>query len=232
MKSEKTPPATGVSEPTRSAAARARLPRPVRERQMLEAASDLFGRLGYHAVSMDQIADSVGISKPMLYAYFDSKEGLCAACLKRAGVDAINAIGTSYEPGLTPEQTLWSGLLAFFEFVSREPSSWKLIRSQASYDVGVFQSMVREIHDDIRSVIEQLAATASRETAGDPFADAELRAGFAHALFGAASAMADRGLDGDCAMPADRYATELMDFFWVGVRALADGEQWRPLKSS
>lgn len=229
MTSQRIPTATGIPETGQSAAARARLPRPVREQQMLEAASGLFGEHGYHAVSMDQIADVVGISKPMLYAYFDSKEGLCVACLKRAGSDAINAISASYQPGLTPEQSLWSGFLAFFEFVRREPSSWRLIRSQASYDVGIFQEMVAEIHSDLLSVIQELEKTASRETAGDPFADDEMRVAGSHALFGAASSLADRWLESGCESPAEDSANQLMNFFWVGMRAMADGESWKAI---
>ncbi|MBJ7459339.1 MAG: TetR/AcrR family transcriptional regulator [Thermoleophilaceae bacterium] len=229
MKSEMIPPATGITETSPDAAARARLPRPVREQQMLDAASDLFGEQGYHAVSMDQIAHVVGISKPMLYAYFDSKEGLCTACLKRAGADAINAIGASYVPGTTPEQSLWSGFLAFFQFVRRAPSSWKLIRSQTSYDVGIFQEMVAEIHSDLRSVVQEIEKSASRETAADPFADDELRIAASWALFGAAFAMADRWLEEGCRTPAEDYATELMNFFWIGIRSMTVGESWKPL---
>lgn len=229
MKSQRISPATEISD-NAGAAARARLPRPVREQQMLEAASELFGEQGYHAVSMDAIADAVGISKPMLYAYFDSKEGLCVACLRRAGSDAINAISMSYVQENTPEQALWAGFLAFFEFVKRQPASWRLIRSQASYDVGIFQEKVAEIHGDLLAVIQELERTASRETAGDPFADTEMRAAAAHALFGAASALADRWLEDDFATPAEQSANELMNFFWIGIRAMADGENWKPVK--
>lgn len=231
MKSQRISPATEISE-TGGAAARARLPRPVREQQMLEAASELFGEQGYHAVSMDAIAEAVGISKPMLYAYFDSKEGLCIACLRRAGSDAINAISMSFVQENTPEQALWSGFLAFFEFVKRQPQSWRLIRSQASYDVGVFQAKVGEIQRDLMAVIQELERTASRETAGDPFADEERRVAASHALFGAASGLADRWLENDFATPAEQSATELMNFFWVGIRALAEGETWKPLTES
>lgn len=232
MNAQRISPATGISENPQGAAARARLPRPVREQQMLEAASVLFGEQGYHAVSMDLIADAVGISKPMLYAYFDSKEGLCAACLKRAGADAITAISTSYQPGSSPEQSMWAGFLAFFNFVKREPQSWRLIRSQASYDVGIFQEMVASIHSDLLSVIQELERTASRETAGDPFADDEKRIAASYALFGAASSLADRWLDGDCEAPAEDTATQLMNFFWIGLRSMADGEDWAPVTSA
>ncbi len=232
MKSDRISPATEVSDTSQSAAARARLPRPVREQQMLEAASVLFGEQGYHAVSMDQIAEVVGISKPMLYAYFESKEGLCIACLRRAGADAINAISMSYEASNTAEQALWAGFLSFFNFVRREPQSWRLIRSQASYDVGIFQQMISEIHTDLLAVIQELARTTSRETAGDPFADEQSRIFISQALFGAAASMADHWLEGGCATPAEDSANALMNFFWVGMRAMADGEVWKPLTES
>lgn len=226
MKSQGIPSATGISNPNEGAAARARLPRPVREQQMLEAASELFGEQGYRAVSMDQIADVVGISKPMLYAYFDSKEGLCTACIKRAGADAINAISGSYRPGLSPEESLWAGFIAFFEFVRQQPQSWRLIRSESTYDVELFQQMVAEIHDDMRAVIQELERMASSETTADPFAEPELRAAASFALFGAVTAMANRWLEGGFTADPEVYATELMNFFWVGMRQLAEGESW------
>ena len=43
-----------------------RLPRAVRERQIMDAAVDVFSRLGFHAASMDEISEVAGISKPML----------------------------------------------------------------------------------------------------------------------------------------------------------------------
>ncbi|MFD6734770.1 TetR/AcrR family transcriptional regulator, partial [Micromonospora aurantiaca] len=53
-----------------------RLPRAVREQQMLDAAVKVFSRRGFHAASMDEIADDAGISKPMVYAYLGTKEEL------------------------------------------------------------------------------------------------------------------------------------------------------------
>ena len=51
---------------------------------MVAAAERLFSERGYHGVSMDEIAAASGISKPMLYEYFGSKEKLFLACVERA----------------------------------------------------------------------------------------------------------------------------------------------------
>ena len=45
-----------------------RLPRAVREQQMLDAAVQMFSVNGYHETSMDAIAAKAEISKPMLYS--------------------------------------------------------------------------------------------------------------------------------------------------------------------
>jgi AcrR family transcriptional regulator len=60
-----------------------RLPRAVREQQMLDAAVQMFSVNGYHETSMDAIAAQAEISKPMLYLYYGSKEELFGACLDR-----------------------------------------------------------------------------------------------------------------------------------------------------
>ena len=61
------------------------MPRAEREQRMLDAAGRAFARDGYHDSSMDEIARVAGISKPMLYNYFGSKEGLYVAYVRRSG---------------------------------------------------------------------------------------------------------------------------------------------------
>ena len=58
--------------------------------QTLAAAHALFAERGYAAVTMDEIAAAVGVTKPLLYNYFGNKEQLYIACMERAG-DALIA---------------------------------------------------------------------------------------------------------------------------------------------
>ena len=69
------------------------MPRPEREEQMLAAATQLFTERGYANVSMDAIAEAAGITKPLIYSYFGSKEGLYAGCIRRFLAPLENAIG-------------------------------------------------------------------------------------------------------------------------------------------
>ncbi|MDT9593666.1 helix-turn-helix domain-containing protein [Nocardioides zeae] len=61
------------------------VPRAEREEQILDAAQRAFARVGYAAASVPEIARAAGITKPLVYSYFGSKEGLYAACADAAG---------------------------------------------------------------------------------------------------------------------------------------------------
>jgi AcrR family transcriptional regulator len=55
-----------------------------REQEILDAAEQLLIERGYAALTMDDLADAVGISKPTLYQHFKSKEDLAARVIVNA----------------------------------------------------------------------------------------------------------------------------------------------------
>src|SRR6058998_775979 len=89
-----------VDDPQRG---RRKVPRAVRERQMLDVAGRVFALRGFHAASIEEIAEGAGISKPMIYSYFGSKEGLYLALVRRAtdkfyeSVERASSTGTAEE---------------------------------------------------------------------------------------------------------------------------------------
>ncbi|MFC8657690.1 TetR/AcrR family transcriptional regulator [Streptomyces sp. JL1001] len=89
---------------TRSGAAQSAgtkgVPRARREEQILAAAVEEFGRHGHAAASMASIARRVGVTKPLLYTYFGSKDGLYLACLEHIAHRLVTAV----EAAMTPDQ--------------------------------------------------------------------------------------------------------------------------------
>ena len=59
-----------------------------REREIIEAAAEIFHRKGYSETSVQDIADAVGILKGSLYYYIDSKEDLLFRMLLEVHEDA------------------------------------------------------------------------------------------------------------------------------------------------
>ncbi|AXB44691.1 TetR/AcrR family transcriptional regulator [Amycolatopsis albispora] len=109
---------------------RKRMPRAERERQMVEVAEAVFAERGYVAASMDDIAERVGVSKPMLYEYFNSKEGLLLACIGQARAELRVATEEAVAKAADAEDALRRGLLAFFTFIRDRRQSWSLLRHE------------------------------------------------------------------------------------------------------
>ena len=61
-----------------------RVPRELRERQLVELAEQLFADRGYGGTSMEELASRAGVTKPMVYELFGSKDGVFRACVDRA----------------------------------------------------------------------------------------------------------------------------------------------------
>ena len=115
-----------------------RLPRAVREQQMLDAAVQMFSQNGYHETSMDAIAAEAEISKPMLYLYYGSKEELFGACLDRElsrFIEAVRAdIGSSRDNDLkqSPRDLLTTTIRAFMHYIDTNRASWIVLYQQAT----------------------------------------------------------------------------------------------------
>src|SRR5689334_16779847 len=96
---------------------RRRMPRVEREEAMLDAAGAAFAEHGFHGASMDAIAAAAAISKPMLYAYFDSKEGLYAAYVERSGRALLSAMREAAPLDAPAPVRLEAGVRTFFDYV-------------------------------------------------------------------------------------------------------------------
>lgn len=109
---------------------------------MMGVAEEVFVERGYVATSMDEIAERVGVSKPMLYEYFGSKEGLLAACIRQARGELFTSTSTAALSAEGPEAMLRQGLTAYFSFIRDHGRSWALLRNEAAV---VGQSALAEI---------------------------------------------------------------------------------------
>lgn len=78
----------------------------VRREQILDAASECFKKSGFHGASMAEIAKSFGMSAGHIYNYFDSKEDIIEAMVKRDLSDTLARIEV-----LQQEDNLLQGIL-------------------------------------------------------------------------------------------------------------------------
>src|ERR1700704_1733219 len=104
--------------------ASARLSRAEREAQMLEIATEVFCERGYAGAAMNEIATRCGITKPMLYLYFDSKERLYLACLSFVGDGLIAAIEQAVAGASTPVEQVLATATGLFSYAEQRDRAW------------------------------------------------------------------------------------------------------------
>lgn len=104
------------------------VPDPVARERLLKAAIRLFTQKGYAATSVREIVEEAGVTKPVLYYHFKSKEGLYLAALNE---------------GITEYRTLLEGLAP-----TDEPADLQLRRLCLSlYDLFIRQlDLLRLVH--------------------------------------------------------------------------------------
>lgn len=209
-----------------------RMPRAVREQQMLDAAVRIFGQRGYRAASMDEIAEVAGVSKPLVYLYLNSKEELFTACIRREAAALVAAVrggvsGGGASGGGSADRQLWAGLQAFFTHTAERPDAWVVLHNQARTRGEPFAAEVAVMREEIVAFVTSLIAEAAREAHRKPeLAEREV-AGLAQALVGAAESLAGWA-NGDASVSAKEAAATLMNFAWAGLGELMEGRRWVP----
>lgn len=77
----------------------------LRENAILDSTTSILGTKGYDLMTMDDVANAVGISKPSLYKHFKSKEDLVGEALIRLIDGAIDFLA-QLDEGLQPIEKL------------------------------------------------------------------------------------------------------------------------------
>ena len=141
-----------------------RVPRDLRRRHLLELATELFSERGFEAASMDELAQRAGVSKPVIYDQFGSKEGLVVAVVDAMGIELNEAIRAAVDGRTDPEDLLRTGSLAFFHFVGERRATFAMafgaVRTLDSTSVPLVEKVT-----EIRTRQDALVAAAIAATA-------------------------------------------------------------------
>ncbi|EFV91254.1 TetR family transcriptional regulator [Dietzia cinnamea P4] len=186
-----------------------RIPRAIREKQMLDSAIRVFSDLGYRSASMDTIARHASISKPMLYLYYGSKEELFAACVVRESGRLIDHLTAAATGSAGPRRRLEDVVQAFLEFVDAHTDSWNVVYRQA-----FAEPQFREEVEKTRTVLVDLTTDLLAQNSGDERSREVLEV-VATALVGAGEAVADRVAHRS--IPTSVAAGVVVELAWRGL---------------
>jgi AcrR family transcriptional regulator len=119
-------------------------------------AGDLFAAHGFHGLSMEEIADAAGVSKPVLYRHFPSKRKLYLALIRTA-VEHMQAEVRSALAGTTDNQQRVEGaILAYFEFI--EDRRFRLLFGNTELTDAEVRAAVQDASAEISAEVGELIA--------------------------------------------------------------------------
>jgi AcrR family transcriptional regulator len=172
--------------------------------QTLGAAHDLFAERGYAAVTMDEIAAAVGVTKPLLYNYFGNKERLYIACMERAADALLATIAEAVGKTANPGDALGAGVRAFFAFLDSDRGAWAVLFDETLPHGG-------EVFDRVAAyrgqIVDLVSATLVPQLPDTRRVKVEIEA-LSTALLGAAEALARWWLRSEAISASD--AAELL----------------------
>ncbi len=186
---------------------------------MLEMAGRVFAARGFHEASMDEIAEEAGVSKPMLYNYFGSKDGLYFAYVELAYQQLISAIDEAVAAaGDDPARRFRDGAVAYYTYVGQHRDAFYVLFREMGDPGGELAKQRRRLSRRVTAALREII----------PDVDARLSPlgaeGLAEAYLGAGRSLANWWL-GHPEGPAAAVAQRLVDFAFVGLTGLAAGEE-------
>jgi AcrR family transcriptional regulator len=189
-----------------TSAPRRRVGRAERERQILDAAVAVFTQRGFQGASMDAVAERVGVTKPVLYAHFGSKDGLLLACISRARAELLEVTTAAAAGARGPEEMLRQGIKAFFDYLDAQGPSWMLLYTESTLAVEALEGIRAQQTDFIAALLAGHA----------PPPDPQRLAGWAQIIVGACERLALwRGREQN--VTSTQATDYLMDLVWTGL---------------
>ncbi len=136
-----------------------RLSRSARRSQLMAAAKTVFVTQGYHAAAMDDIAETAGVSKPVLYQHFPSKLELYVDLLGESADEMVRLVRAALAATTDNHERVDNAVAAYFTFVADNDQAYRLIFESDLRGQAVVERIVERATDDCISAITDTITT-------------------------------------------------------------------------
>lgn len=133
-----------------------------KRRAALRVASRLFNEKGYHATSLDEIADRIGVTKTALYYYFRNKEELLYECIEISLKAGERAKAETEEAGPGAFDRFRTFYLAFLRHVIEAGGTYATLVNIRALPASMQQQLVQR-RETLRAHIQSLLDRAVAE---------------------------------------------------------------------
>lgn len=185
-----------------------------RRKQIMVSGLEVFTEKGFHLASMDDIAERAGVSKPILYQHFSSKQDFYLGVLDERVDFLVQHITESIDAAVGNRNRLEAAIACYFQLVDDADRGFRLI----------FESdftMNHEVRARVEDVVAQVSRVVGAEVAnqtGKSIGEANILAG---GLCGMAQAAAWRWLRLGRPIAMEVAISQTLDLAWHGLSAVS-----------
>lgn len=188
-----------------------RLPKHERRVQLLSVARGAFAQRGFHATSMNEIADDAGVTKPVLYQHFDSKRDLFQEVLVDIGYRLDASVFNQATRTGSPFEQVEAGFSGYLDFVESDRDGYKIMASGSVREDPEFS---REAHAFEAKMARSVADLITIDGLGD-----EERLALAYGVSGLVEGMVRFWVTNEAtSMDRTQLLKQLTNLAWVGLR--------------
>ena len=188
-----------------------RLTANARREQILDVALEVFATAGFHGASMNEVAEAVGVTKPVLYQHFDSKRDLYQALIDEVGNRLLASIAKATAEATDGKSQTELGFRAYFRWVSEDHDAFRFLFGSGTRRDDEFNTAVQRINAEAAEAVAPLIAVDI---------DEEHRRILAHGIVGLAEGASRRLVELGDDFDADEIAKEVSALAWAGLRAV------------
>ncbi len=158
----------GVSSPSSkiSTSSRHRMTGAQRREQLIDIGRRLFAEKGFEGTTVEEIAASAEVSKPVIYEHFGGKEGLYAVVVDRELQKLLAAITEALSASLHSRALLERAALALLDYIESSTDGFRILvrDSPPGQSTGSFASLI----SDVASQVEHILAAEFKRQGLDP----------------------------------------------------------------
>ena len=188
-----------------------RLSAPARREQILDVSVQVFARRGFHSTSMNDVAEAAGVTKPVLYQHFDSKQDLYLALLDEAGNRLRNAVAKGVNTAGTGKEQTELGFKAYFRWVADDHDAFLLLFGSRANRDEASTVAIRRITAEAATAIAPLIAADL---------DDEHQRTLAQGLVGLAEGVSRHLVERGDSFDPEVLGQQIADLAWAGLRAV------------
>lgn len=136
-------------------ASRARMTGRERREQLVGVGRKHFADRGFEGATIEEIAASAGVSKPVVYEHFGGKEGLYAVVVDREIDALLLGVQDALSSGGSSRQTIERAALALLDYVDNNTDGFRILvrDSPPGQATGSFASLMSDIASQVEHIL-------------------------------------------------------------------------------